>query len=137
MSRRVAFVKYQLPALVWSVAIFALSAVPGMSSVRFPIRADKLIHGAIYFILCLLVWRALHHQTRFPNLQKRALLAAYFFTLAYGALDEFHQIFVPGRTPDPMDLLADGTGALLSVLVLVWWLWKEKRVKGPETFDKS
>lgn len=31
----------------------------------------------------------------------------------YGLLDEFHQYFVPGRTVDIYDALADAAGALL------------------------
>ena len=40
-----------------------------------------------------------------------ALLAAS----AYGATDEFHQLFVPGRSCDVFDWLADTTGAALAV----------------------
>jgi VanZ family protein len=40
----------------------------------------------------------------------------------YGLLDEFHQYFVPGRTVDIYDALADAAGALLgawSMYILV------------------
>jgi VanZ family protein len=36
----------------------------------------------------------------------------------YGISDEFHQSFVPGRTPDVVDWLADTSGALLAVLLI-------------------
>jgi len=35
------------------------------------------------------------------------MLAAVVFTMAYGALDEVHQIFVPNRSPDIYDAIAD------------------------------
>ena len=38
----------------------------------------------------------------------------------YGISDEFHQSFVPGRTPDVLDWLADTSGALLAALLLAW-----------------
>ncbi|MDR0991105.1 MAG: VanZ family protein [Propionibacteriaceae bacterium] len=37
----------------------------------------------------------------------------------YGVTDEFHQSFVPGRSPDPKDWMVDTIGAICGV-VLVW-----------------
>ncbi|MEZ4273606.1 MAG: VanZ family protein [Myxococcota bacterium] len=34
-----------------------------------------------------------------------------FITILYGLVDEFHQSFVPGRSPDLLDALADAAGA--------------------------
>ena len=129
MSQEYSFVKYRLPAFVWSIAIFGLSAIPGISSLHIPLRADKFIHGAIYFILCLLVWRAFFYQSRCPFLRRWAIGAAFLYTIAYGILDEFHQVYVPGRTPDPMDVVADGTGALLCVFFLLGWRWRRKQAQ--------
>jgi VanZ family protein len=35
----------------------------------------------------------------------------------YGASDEVHQSFVPGRAADPLDWVADSAGAVAGVLV--------------------
>ena len=37
--------------------------------------------------------------------------AAVAWAGAYGVSDEVHQAFVPGRSPDPLDWLADAFGA--------------------------
>jgi VanZ family protein len=50
----------------------------------------------------------------------RVLGLAFLLPLAYGVSDEFHQHFVPGRSVDPLDVLADATGALLVVAFLAW-----------------
>jgi VanZ family protein len=39
--------------------------------------------------------------------------------VAWGVFDEAHQSFVPGRTADILDLLADATGAALAAVACV------------------
>ena len=83
---------------------------------------DKVVHAAMYALLCgawvfaLRPWRQQWH------------LAAWAWTLtaAYGALDEVHQSFVPGRTADPLDALADAAGALIIALA-VWLVGRRGR----------
>lgn len=36
--------------------------------------------------------------------------------MSYGASDEIHQMFVPGRSPEIFDFLADTTGGILAAL---------------------
>lgn len=52
-----------------------------------------------------------------PRLKQMALLAAFCFTVLYGVTDEIHQIWVPGRTSDLFDALADATGALVFIFM--------------------
>ena len=40
--------------------------------------------------------------------------------MAYGALIEWVQAFIPGRSAEWLDLGADGIGALLGVLLVAW-----------------
>jgi VanZ family protein len=47
--------------------------------------------------------------------------AAVAITIAYGASDEWHQSFVPGRTPELGDFVVDGLAA--TVVVLTAWAW--------------
>jgi len=116
--------KYQLPLFAWIVIIFILSAIPKFPDVRMPISPDKLAHVGVYFVLCLLSRRAFYFQDRFPLLRTHALWAAFGFTLVYGALDEFHQLYVPGRWADIYDVLADGIGGALFV---AWFVLKTRR----------
>lgn len=39
-----------------------------------------------------------------------------FFSLLFAISDEFHQYFIPGRSADIYDILADFTGILVSML---------------------
>jgi VanZ family protein len=47
--------------------------------------------------------------------------AALAISVGYGVTDEIHQMFVPGRTSDVGDLLADAAGA--SIGTVLCWAW--------------
>lgn len=120
-ERHSSFVWYQLPAIVWAGLIFATSSIP---SDRIPdlsvFRFDKAIHFTIYFLFAFFTYRALRYQHRFPIFARHALLFTVLLIALYGASDEFHQLFVPGRQADILDLLADTMGACFLVAG-VWW----------------
>jgi VanZ family protein len=115
-------VRFQLPAILCAFFIFIGSSIP---SEYFPslsiFEEDKLIHFVFFFALSFLTYRAFKFQTRYPHLSKYALGASLLFTVLYGAVDEFHQMFVPGRSADLLDLLADSLGALVCILALYIW----------------
>ncbi|MBI2896077.1 MAG: VanZ family protein [Deltaproteobacteria bacterium] len=91
-----------------------------MSSLRFPgvalpRNSDKGIHFVEYAILALLLLFALRRSSTWSP---RALaLVAWIVAAAYGATDELHQAFVPGRYCSGYDWLADATGAGLAVFM--------------------
>ena len=106
-----------LPALAWAGLIFLLSSQPVLPSP--PGVNDKLAHALTYGVLaaaCLIGVTAGHWRRTAAGSIGLALMIA----VAYGASDEFHQSFVPGRTPDPADLLADAVGAGIALSAL--WL---------------
>jgi VanZ family protein len=88
--------------------------------IHYSIR--KCAHFAEYFILSLLVLRAIRGGRHTARLAWA--LAAIGIVAGYAALDEFHQSFVPGRTPAVMDVLIDTTGGAaaqaIAALVLLW-----------------
>jgi VanZ family protein len=104
-------------AILWMIAIFIMSSIPLYRLPRGPEYIPVLIHFFEFFILAsLLIWalsggfgRRLHFITVFT-----ALAVSVF----YGMVDEFHQIFVPGRVPDAWDILLDTTGAVAACLLV-------------------
>jgi VanZ family protein len=52
--------------------------------------------------------------------RSRAALIALLIASAYAVTDEYHQSFVPMRTPDPADWALDTLGALAGVLGMAW-----------------
>ena len=104
-----------LPPVLWALAIFAISSLPGPALPPLPaVNIDKLVHAAVYALLAALTARALLRTTRLGPVA--VLLLASLAATAYGASDEFHQRFVAGRSSDPLDVLADAAGALLGAL---------------------
>lgn len=49
--------------------------------------------------------------------KKRALFSAWLTASAYAATDEFHQLFVPGRSGQISDVILDSAGALAGVVI--------------------
>jgi VanZ family protein len=82
--------------------------VPGL-------RYDKLLHALVYSVLGGLIYLALRQGTSLPT--KRVVAVAAAFALAYGLTDEFHQLFVSGRSADLYDALADGIGGLVGASI--------------------
>ncbi len=90
---------------------------------------DKLEHIGYFFLTGLLGIRA----ARFGELwsRRRTALSLLPAALAWGVLDEFHQSFVPGRSVEALDVMADVTGVLLAILVAepIWKLFRLDRVR--------
>ena len=113
------------------VIIYFLSAIPSSHfKFKFPPGTDKVVHAIIYFVLCWLARRAFYNQNVFLMLRNSSFLGAFIFSVVYGLLDEYHQKFVPGRTADFYDLIADTGGALLYVAIA--WMFH-----GPDGADRE
>lgn len=96
------------PPLLWAAIIFALSSQPTLPQLPDFLSWDKLQHTAGYLPGGLLLARALTGSNR-------GMLLAAAIGLAYGASDELHQMFVPGRNPSALDWCADALGIFLGM----------------------
>lgn len=99
-------------ALIWTVSSIETPTFPVS---MFPFR-DKGVHTIEYAVLAVLVAHACVRTFEgFPRW--RVAVAAVLLTVLWGLLDELHQAFVPGRSADVLDLVADTLGALGGVSV--------------------
>ena len=108
-----------IPPVVWMGVIFFLSHQP---TIEYPGGLDARFistmgHVGVFAILSVLIWWALGLSGLSPG--RRAVLSVAL-SLLYGLTDEWHQSFVPGRTPDIMDIVADTFGATIAMIVVTW-----------------
>jgi len=88
---------------------------------------DKVGHLILFAGLGWLTARAV--SGHFRLWRNEIWLACALFCLAYGLTDEYHQSFVPGRTSEAGDVLADFFGGLAGAYAYTaaaHWLWIEK-----------
>lgn len=118
-----------MPPVLLMVGIFLLSSIPGeVDGGVLQILTDlnpqlqNLLHIPLFGLLQYLWLRA---YCRKGCTSWKLWLICLGITLGYGALDEFHQLFVPGRYASLLDMLLNATGAVLAT-VLFGWLAKKK-----------
>jgi VanZ family protein len=76
---------------------------------------DKIAHFSAYGILAALSLRATLTPRRVST-----VLAVLVCVSVLGAVDEWHQSFIPGRSMSFADWIADTAGATLGVLAVRW-----------------
>lgn len=123
--------RYLAATFLWCAIIFWLSSQsepPKATWWLFEIPGiDKVAHAGIYGILAGLV--ALGIRQLNEGVRRDVLFAVPVgFAILYGLSDEIHQIFVPHRTFELLDLLADGLGALVMTWFLCSFVWPVRTV---------
>jgi VanZ family protein len=139
-----AFLKFWLPVLFWMALIFTASAdahsyehssrfVEPFLHWLFPKMAwanIQIIHHIIrkcghlteYAVLALLFWRALHlTNNNLPVWSWPKVGGTLLLVFIFAATDEFHQRFVPTRTPLVSDVFIDTAGGAIGLLTL-WFV---------------
>jgi len=103
------FTHYWLPVIVYCTAIFIQSSFPTTEQLPSWPFLDKGLHMAAYALLGFLVFRALS-TGRLANNPNLSLIISILFSGLYGLSDEWHQSFVPGRSPEATDAMANLVG---------------------------
>lgn len=109
---------FLIPVIGISLAIILLSNqatfdLPVWNIIGF----DKVAHISAFLAYGLCVQFAYNGLSENP-LKNKIILYTILISALFGASDEIHQYFVPGRTCDIFDFLADITGASISLLLI-------------------
>jgi VanZ family protein len=117
----------------WSLAVLMMAVIfilSSRSSNELPAFGNwdyfvkKGGHAVGYGLLALAYWRGL-------GLERGKKWLAWGLAICYAITDEFHQHFVPGRHPSPVDvLLFDNLGAILG---LALWEWRQRGIGQRQT----
>lgn len=102
-----------LGVVIWLCVVFLLSAVSGpeLEGINTMKVWDKALHFIAFFAGSLALAPALRLSFRWP--WRKTFLVCVATISLYGALDEVHQLWTPGRSAlNALDWVADTLGAI-------------------------
>lgn len=122
LSKRV--VQLWLPVVLWMVVIFIGSSIGSMPRVGGR-TTDAIVHRTAHLLeFAVLGWLMLRAISAGRTLTRRELLITLLVVTLYGASDELHQRFTPGRSSEFSAVLFDAAGGLIGMWA---WQWKSRR----------
>lgn len=101
--------------IAYCTLIYWLSGQKSLPAPQWFSFQDKIHHAAAYAGMAFFSWRSLRH---FIQSSVMLAVAVIVFCSFYGASDEWHQSFVPGRDASAGDWLADTLGAGMAVALM-------------------
>ena len=116
LSNLIKFFRYWFPLIIYCIFIFIQSSFPSIESVPELPYIDKLLHFFAYAVLGAFFLRA-YKTLRVRNNLKLLIILSVLSSSLYGISDEIHQHFVPYRSFEYFDILADVLGSLFGVFI--------------------
>lgn len=112
-----------IPLIVYWIVLLVATSIPASRIPEVGV-SDKFNHFFAYAVLCALLFFALSIQDKFILFKKHPAKMSLLIATFYGALDEIHQMFIPGRSAELLDWVADFLGAVTGVLIAKYLLNK-------------
>lgn len=81
--------------------------------IDYPVR--KAAHAGEYAVLGILMAASFRLYLKWKGI--RLMIVTWAAAVIYAATDEFHQLFVPGRSGQLSDIMLDGAGAAAGILL--------------------
>ena len=116
-----------IPAIIWFLVVLVLICTPGYDLPKVDswfemISGDKLIHVGVFGLLAFLFFLPVSRSSWSRKEKLYYLLRIAIATSIWGLTTEFIQrFFIPGRSFDLRDWLADSIGGLAAY---GWCRWK-------------
>jgi len=123
------FIKYYFPALFLMGVIFFFSNIANLkytSVVPVEIILRKGAHFTEFFILGILTWYFFYVGYNFS--WKKTFIFSFGLTALYAVSDEIHQLFIPGRSGELIDVIFDWISIFISMEFMKVWV-KRKMTK--------
>jgi VanZ family protein len=106
-----------VPMIIYWLLVSIVNAMPPGALSRITIN-DKVGHCLAYFILTGFLCITNMVQDKSRIIKTHPFITAFLFAALYGMINEVIQLYVPGRSCDFQDWLADVAGGFLAVLIL-------------------
>ena len=109
------FLTLWLPVVVWMGVIFigsSIGNVPRVGGKTTDGVVHRIAHIAEFAVLGVLLLRAISKN---KPVTKRNLIMTLIGVAVYGASDEFHQRFTPGRSSEGLSVLLDMAGGIIGI----------------------
>lgn len=110
-----------LPPLLWAGVIVFSTSMPTSVMPRQISPYDKALHFSMYAVLAALLTRYVMERGSW-----RLLVLAVVAVAAFGAVDEWHQRFIPGRSTELADWVADTLGGAVGTLAMALGLRRRR-----------
>lgn len=75
----------------------------------------KCAHMISYCILAIFLFMSVYEN----NIKKTAIIS-FLGTFLYACSDEFHQLFIQGRSSEFRDVMIDSTGGIIGLLLIIF-----------------
>ena len=105
-----------LPVFLFLGIIFYASTIPGKDISHFFSLQAAAYHLFVYLFLAFFLVRALRRT--YPD--RPGIKIVFFviiFGIIYGIMDEFHQVFTPGRSVSGFDVFIDSLGTIIGSII--------------------
>lgn len=112
--------------MIYWIILFILTSLPSGMAITTDI-SDKVNHFGAYGLLSVFLYLNLHFQNKLKLFSKYPGIFTLLIASTYGLLDEIHQMFVPGRSAEFLDWVADFSGSLIAVLITGYLIKKFKQ----------
>lgn len=115
MNQRLVYRHFSALAILGALGIVAALFIGGRQAVAvglIPHPWDKLAHAGVFALLACTIGLS-SNQRGWGK-----LIIAFSGALLVGALDEWHQMFLPGREADLSDFIADVIGSISGTVLL-------------------
>lgn len=113
--------------LTYWILVFIATSMP--NSTFFNIgKYDKLAHFSAYGVLAFLMYWLFDLNKKTKTLNWRKVFIIIFILTLYAIFDEIHQSFIPGRSTEFYDFVADIIGIWAGVLVARYIFFNKKQI---------
>ncbi len=117
------FLRYQLPAIIWTIVVLFLTLLPGDSFPDPPkfmdlLQPDKIVHIIMFAPLMLFFALSFRNQNIFVFISKNYLYFALIISVALGGITEKLQgMMHNGRKESIYDFIANTIGCLVGIFI--------------------